>query len=64
MPPTTNLHHPDPACVLEDGGLAGLDFVPNAARKTPVRAALVNAFAFGGQNACVALRKWRAGGRP
>ena len=63
VPPTTNLHHPDPACVLEDEGLAGLDFVPNAARETPVRAALVNAFAFGGQNACVALRKWRAGGR-
>ncbi|MDT3395880.1 beta-ketoacyl-[acyl-carrier-protein] synthase family protein [Streptomyces sp. B1866] len=43
VPPTVNLDHPDPRL--------DLDYVPNAARRRPVRAALVNAFAFGGTNA-------------
>lgn len=43
VPPTLNLEHPDGAC--------GLDLVPLTARLHKARACLVNAFAFGGQNA-------------
>lgn len=48
--PTANLEHPDPAC--------DLDYIPGAARKADVRVALKNAFGFGGQNACLVLRRW------
>ncbi len=48
--PTLRLDDPDPAC--------DLDYTPLQARQRSVRAALVNAFAFGGNNACVALRRW------
>ena len=49
IPPTINLDPVDPTCVL--------DHVTGASRKTPVRAALVNALAFGGHNATIAVRK-------
>jgi 3-oxoacyl-[acyl-carrier-protein] synthase II len=49
IPPTINLEDPDPACAA--------DHVRGAARRGVVRAALANALAFGGHNACVALRK-------
>jgi 3-oxoacyl-[acyl-carrier-protein] synthase II len=47
VPPTINLQHPDPKC--------DLDYVPNVAKRMPVRSALVNAFAFGGTNASLAV---------
>jgi nodulation protein E len=49
VPPTINYLGPDPTC--------DLDYVPNEARRLPVRAALSNSFAFGGLNAVLAVRK-------
>ncbi|MEO0620899.1 MAG: beta-ketoacyl-[acyl-carrier-protein] synthase family protein [Pseudomonadota bacterium] len=49
VPPTINHEEPDPEI--------GLDIVPNTARQAPVRAALSNAFAFGGLNAVLAFRR-------
>jgi nodulation protein E len=48
VPPTIGYRVPDPAC--------DLDVTPNAAREREVRAAVSNAFAFGGTNAVVAVR--------
>jgi len=48
VPPTMN---------LEEAEETDLDFVPNAAREVPVRIAMNNAYAFGGNNASVILRK-------
>ncbi len=48
--PTLRLEEPDPLC--------DLDCTPRVARERALRAALVNAFAFGGNNVCLALRRW------
>ena len=48
--PTINYETPDPAC--------DLDYVPNEARKKDVRAVLSNSFGFGGQNACLVIRRF------
>jgi 3-oxoacyl-[acyl-carrier-protein] synthase II len=49
-PPTINLDNQDPKL--------DLDYVANRCRRLEVRAALVNAFAFGGTNACLVLSRF------
>jgi len=52
IPPTINYKTPDSDC--------DIDCVPNKARKQAVKIVLNNSQAFGGNNACVALRKYNA----
>jgi 3-oxoacyl-[acyl-carrier-protein] synthase II len=47
VPPTINLHDPDPEC--------NLCHVANEARPAPVRVAVSNSFGFGGSNTCLVL---------
>jgi 3-oxoacyl-[acyl-carrier-protein] synthase II len=47
VPPTINLEHPDPKL--------DLNYVPNTAQRRQVRAAITNAFAFGGTNASMVV---------
>jgi 3-oxoacyl-[acyl-carrier-protein] synthase II len=49
IPPTANLHTPDPEC--------DLDYVPLVARKARVETAAINGFGFGGQNAVAVFRR-------
>lgn len=49
IPPTINFQEPDPEC--------DLDCVPNFSRETRVEVAMNNAYAFGGNNSTVLLRK-------
>jgi len=48
VPPTINYDFPDPEC--------DLDYVPNKARPTEVRAVLSNSFGFGGHNDCLVVK--------
>jgi nodulation protein E len=48
VPPTAGYREKDPDC--------DLDVTPNVARVRPVRAAISNAFAFGGHNAVIAVK--------
>ncbi|MEV5239697.1 beta-ketoacyl-[acyl-carrier-protein] synthase family protein [Streptomyces cinnamoneus] len=45
VPPTANLHHPDPDC--------DLDYTPLVGRSTPINVAVKQNFGFGGQNSAV-----------
>ncbi|MDD5774466.1 MAG: beta-ketoacyl-[acyl-carrier-protein] synthase family protein [Candidatus Omnitrophica bacterium] len=51
IPPTINYETPDPEC--------DIDCVPNIARRKTVNVALNNGFAFGGNNSCLVLRKFK-----
>ena len=48
IPPTANLHVPDPEC--------DLDYTPLVARKAKIETVAVNGFGFGGQNAVAIFR--------
>jgi 3-oxoacyl-[acyl-carrier-protein] synthase II len=50
LPPTINLEAADDEC--------DLDYVPRVARRASLQAALSTSFGFGGQNACLAIRRW------
>jgi 3-oxoacyl-[acyl-carrier-protein] synthase II len=50
IPPTINLHHPDPDC--------DLDYVPNEARRATVNVAMSNSMGFGGHNTCLVFKRY------
>ena len=49
--PTINFETPDPEC--------DIDCIPNKAKRKRVRIALNNASAFGGNNSCLVVKKFR-----
>jgi len=49
IPPTANFIAPDPQC--------DLDYVPNETRAGRINVAISNSFAFGGHNACIAVKR-------
>ncbi|OAT83619.1 beta-ketoacyl-[acyl-carrier-protein] synthase family protein [Desulfotomaculum copahuensis] len=55
IPPTINYEEPDPEC--------DLDYVPNHPRWRPVRVAMSNAYAFGGNCSSLLVGKFYAGGK-
>ncbi|MFL5386799.1 MAG: beta-ketoacyl-ACP synthase II [Longimicrobiaceae bacterium] len=50
IPPTINLHDPDPEC--------DLDYVPNTARKADLDVVISNSFGFGGANTTLVLKRY------
>jgi len=51
LPPTVNLENPEP-------DTAGMDLVPNTARKAEIEYAMSNSFGFGGTNGALLFRRW------
>ena len=51
LPPTINLENPEP-------DTAGMDLVPNSARKAEIEYAMTNSFGFGGTNGALLFRRW------
>jgi 3-oxoacyl-[acyl-carrier-protein] synthase II len=51
LPPTINLENPDP-------DTAGMDLVPNHARKAELEYAMSNSFGFGGTNGALLFKRW------
>jgi 3-oxoacyl-[acyl-carrier-protein] synthase II len=51
LPPTVNLENPDP-------DTAGMDLVPNHARKADLEYAMTNSFGFGGTNGALLFKRW------
>ena len=51
LPPTINLHEPDPTC--------DLDYVPNEAREGRPDVTISNGFGFGGHNATLVIERFR-----
>jgi len=51
IPPTINYETPDPEC--------DIDCVPNKSREQKINIVLNNGFAFGGNNACLVVKKFR-----
>ena len=49
--PTINQENSDPDC--------DLDYIPNTARESKIDIAISNSFGFGGQNACLVIKKFR-----
>lgn len=52
MPPTINIDTPDPEC--------DLDYIPSQARSKSLKAAISNAFGFGGVNACLVMKSYNS----
>lgn len=52
IPPTINYETPDPEC--------DLDYVPNETRPSSVKVAINNAFGFGGHNAVLVIKEYKA----
>jgi 3-oxoacyl-[acyl-carrier-protein] synthase II len=50
IPPTINLHHPDPDC--------DRDYVPNEARRATVNVAMSNVMGFGGHNTSLIFKRY------